>query len=1406
MSIATSYIQSFLPLGRRRALFSGLVLPENDTGTCLFADISGFTPLTEALGKSLSPQRGAEALTAVINNVFEALIAQVHAYGGDVMGFAGDAITCWFAQDPGDKNRGDKNRGDKNRGVSQDRTPLGSALAALAALAMQREMAQFAAVPTPDGNTHKLSMKIGLAHGPVRRLLVGAPEYGLFEVLAGEPVSRMAAAEHHASTGEIVCAPEVAAAWGGDWWGEPREGYCPLIHAPTELEPPQASPVFFDLPAEAMRPYFPPALFDCIVSGGEALLAELRPAVSAFVRFDGLDYENDPAVRDKLNQYVVMVQQSAARYGGTLIRLDYGDKGSVMHVVFGTPVAHEDDEARAVGWSLELQTSVRELPFITAQKIGMTKGQVYAGPLGAKSRRGYTLMGDEVNASARLMQACQPGQTLVSQAIMQAAQKRYMFHQFPGFQVKGKYEPIPVATPLSPLPPMPQMAPAGPLVGREAELAQITEVLNALMAGQGRVLRIVGSAGVGKSRLAGELVQRAMAAGVRTVSGAAQSVGGETPYLAWRDIFRSLFGLQSAWPAAQQAMQMQTMLQWINPEWIARLPLLGDVLGLDIPDTPVTAAFDARLRQESLFALVGDLLARLAAQQPLLILIEDGHWLDEASAALIDSVGRGLAQARVLLAITHRPPDDPECPLLPGLNELPHAIHMALDELTPEAVRVIVTARLGGELPPDILAMVEERSQGNPFFVEELAETLRETACLHMVDGRWTLAGGVSAPALPGTIQGIVLARLDRLDEGSRLTVKVASVVGQIFEVEAVAHIRPEPETAEVLNEQLDRLAKRDLVHPERLEPQPAQRFKHSVTREVAYGTLLYAQRRPLHRAVAGWYEAAYGGGDRDGDNGPRSAAERDRGLAPYLPLLVHHYHYAEEPGKECHYAALAGKQAAARFANVEALRYLGRALELTPETEQARRYDLLLTRERVHHLQGQREAQSQDLDALQALAESLDSEGGSLRRAEVTLRRADYFEATGDYPAVIAAAQAAIELAGAAGDVAKEAAGYWQWGRALGRQGEYNTAKAQLESTLTRARDAQLRRLEADSLYYIGYICMHHGNYAEARNYYEQAQRIYQDIGDLLSEAKSINAMALLAWRQADHTWAQTYFEQAVRIFRELGDRRDESTVLNNLGMISEEQGDPIEARAFYEQALRICREIGNRLGESHALNNLGLVSMLHQGDYSSAKAYFEQALRLCRELGNQGDESSILSSLCLLFHLVGEDEAAHEHSQQALHIAKKIGDQAIEGEALTHLGHALTGLGRLDEASKVYTAALAIRRELGEQTLAIETLAGLAHVSLAQGKLAEAQTQVKEILAYLETHSLTGAYEPFRIYLTCYHVLRAGQDARAGQVLATAHRLLQERADRIGDEVARRAFLENVAAHRQIVQEMQE
>jgi tetratricopeptide (TPR) repeat protein len=460
-------------------------------------------------------------------------------------------------------------------------------------------------------------------------------------------------------------------------------------------------------------------------------------------------------------------------------------------------------------------------------------------------------------------------------------------------------------------------------------------------------------------------------------------------------------------------------------------------------------------------------------------------------------------------------------------------------------------------------------------------------------------------------------------------------------------------------------------------------------------------------------------------------------------------------------YLRRAGEQAAAQFANGDAVAFYNRALALIPKDPAGEwlmdRYALLLAREKVHFLRGEREAQQADLAELAQLAQAL---GDDRQRAVLALRQSLFAEAIGDYPAAVAAARGTIDLARAAQAPSVVAAGHREWGVVLWRQGAYEAALPQLE----------------------------------------EAVRIFRQIGDRRGESESLSRLGDVSWTQGDYVAAKAYCEESLRICRESDDRRGEAEAFNRLGNVSREQGDYSGAGTYFEQTLRVCREIGDRRREGMALGNLGVL-FDEEGHYAEAREYFEQALRVFREIGDRVSECGTLANLGLLLHHVGDEEDARQYNQQALDVAREIGTRRWEAYALTNLGHALVGLERLSEAADVYEQGLAVRRELGQHNLAMEPLAGLARVSLARGDTGKAQAHVEEILLHLEDNTVEGADEPFRVFLTCYRVLHANQDPRAGAILEKAHGLLQEWAARIADDELRRSFLENVAAHREIV-----
>ena len=340
-------------------------MPDRVRGAALFADISGFTPLTEALANELGPLRGAEELTANLNRIFHALIEELERFGGHVIYFSGDAITCWFDGDDG-------------------------ARATACALAMQKTMGDIGEVVTPAGGRVHLAMKAAVAVGAARRFLAGDPDIQVMDVLAGRMIDALATAEHLAAKTEVVLDPSALESLGDRV--EIRElrvdpdsrlefGVVSSLRIAVDDAP--ASGHEEPLPEEVVRQWLLPPIFERVRTGRGEFLAELRSAYPLFVRFGGIDYDNDEDAIAKLDDFIRRAQRILTTYGGNVLQLTLGDKGAYLYAVFGPPQAHEDDAARAAAAALELR-ELESTAAITGIQIGITYGRLRSGTYGHK--------------------------------------------------------------------------------------------------------------------------------------------------------------------------------------------------------------------------------------------------------------------------------------------------------------------------------------------------------------------------------------------------------------------------------------------------------------------------------------------------------------------------------------------------------------------------------------------------------------------------------------------------------------------------------------------------------------------------------------------------------------------------------------------------------------------------------------------------------------------------------------------------------------------------------------------------------------------------------------------------------------------------------------------------------------
>lgn len=1299
----------------------------------LFADVSGFTPLTEAL--SQKGAEGPEELTRLLNRYFSRMIDLIDGEGGDVVKFSGDALTAVFPSAP-------EALGDAARRAVQ------------AAEAMQAAMVEFETLGTSVGPV-ALGMKIGIGAGEILAATVGGVEEHWEYVIAGDPLRQVAEAEHHADMGQIILSPEAEAL------------ITPHPVSPQPSPKPDWNAVADpDAVQEVLRCFVPRAVIPWMGQSLQEWLAVLRPMSVLFIGITGSGREDDDTV-SRLDRAMRAAQEVVNQYEGSINKMAVDDKGTIMVALFGAPpFAHEDDPERAVRCAMALHELAPSLNLELA--IGVTTGRVFAGPVGSSTRREYTVMGDTVNLAARLMALAGPGQIRCDYQSYYWARERLGFEVLDPVSLKGKAGLIRVYRPTGQQRAAEFKRASGVLVGRQSEMSQLQDAISQISSAdiRTRCILVEGEAGIGKSRLVEELSARTQAQGIISFTGSGRSIEQQTPFRAWRDIFSSFLDIDDIEDPEERRRRVKAHIDDKLPHLSQRHPLLNDLLNLGFPENTLTASMETHLRHESLTSLLLALLTAGAADTPLVLILEDAHWLDSLSWDLALQTVRALTVARapLLMIVVMRPMDQAFQRTEPAaLARMDTTQRISLSSLTPEDTLTLAASRLNltGPLPKEIADLVSARASGNPFFAEELIYSLRDNGHISVVsegDGTHCAINadlGQVARNLPSTVEGLVLSRIDRLSPEEQLTLKVAAVIGRTFVYSILQETLGEHMelTQRLLTGYLEDLDELDLTPLEAPEPELSYIFKHIITQEVAYETLLFAQRRQLHHSVAEWYLRRFGQGQPLPSDGRQESP-----LSLFYPLLVYHWHRAENRDQERVFAKLAAESAAAQFANVEAIGYFNRALELTTGDDLALQYTLILGREKVYDLMGNRESQAQDLGLLHDLSSKLQD---GRRSAEVALRRANYQEEISDYPAALSSAQESIDLATAAQSPEAEAEGYISKGRILWRQGKYEAAKRSLNQAVERDYH------KADSLYYLGQASHYQNNYPEAQQFYQQAIALYREEGHRQGEADTLTVLGTTQYELGDIGAARDYYQQVLAIFRATGDRRGESTILNNLGIVACDLGDFAGAHEYNQQAMSLYLATDDRIGEAASLVNLGLV-----------------------------------------LHMMGENESARQRCSQALSIQKEIGDRRGQGFSLTYLGHALSSLGELEAAAEAYDQAMRLRRELGQETLAIDDAAGLARVALSQGDLDKAAALCQEILAWLETNGSAGVEYPLQVRLTCYRVLMAQADGhpeirqRAESLLAQTHEALQDQAAGISDPALRATFLQNVSVNREIIQ----
>jgi class 3 adenylate cyclase/tetratricopeptide (TPR) repeat protein len=902
---------------------------EDFQAAILFADISGFTLLTERMAEK--GPTGVETLARILNEYFGQLIDIIHDYGGDVVKFAGDAVIAVWPVVPDVPISDTISRADQWQWTMR---------AAECALEIHRRLTNYKA---EDAN---LYLKLAVSLGKVSTIHVG----GVFNrwefLITGAPLVELGIANNLAKAGEILITPSAWKLIRNDSNAQVIEfelkdaiaqgGRLVSLNKPSSVFSPPKKPVIPDGAENSLRPYIPGAVINRLTAGQSSWIAELRRVTVLFINLPDLDQET---ALENAQNIARLIQRSTYHYEGSINKINVDDKGITIVAALGLPpFSHEDDPARGVQAALMIR---RELSTLNVPSyIGIATGRIFCGSVGNDSRREYTIIGNAVNLSARLMAAASQQDELIAKHVVpilcdrltyDSAKEAVEFETLPPQRVKGRTEPVEVFHALEVKKSV--VRSKTELIGRQEEKTLIAAALQELSRGAPhQTLVLQGEAGIGKSRLFEDLIRQAETLDIKMFTGNGDAIEKASPYHAWRPIFNQIFQIEETLAQGDFTEDVRTSIEEnviaklaeIDPDLVRYTPLVDVVLPISIPDNELTSAMSGEIRGGNVRELLTRLLAFEASQSPMLIVMEDLHWFDSASWALLVDLQQKVRP--LFLALNTRPLSDPIPVQFKQLLDTPGTRLLRLEAMKLDDVEALVCQRLGVKsVPPMLSRLIREKSEGHPFFAEELAYALRDSGILLIENQECRVHSrfmNFEELTLPDTLQAAITNRIDSLNPSQQLTLKVASVIGRIFAFRVLEAIHPIEADKSALHDYMATLTRLSLTVVESEAPDLAYIFKHVVTQEVAYNLMLFSQRRLLHQAVAEWIEKSH-----------------EKSLESYYTLLAHHWSQAADTSetlrdehalhKAVEYLEKAGEQAMQNYANQEAVQFFSQALEL---------------------------------------------------------------------------------------------------------------------------------------------------------------------------------------------------------------------------------------------------------------------------------------------------------------------------------------------------------------------------------------------------------------------------------------------------------------------------------------------
>lgn len=1245
-SLIPEFIDEAFSAGERQGRFRAFAL---------FIDLTDFTPLTEAMMNQ--GKEGAEKLSLFLNSMFAPLVRMVYERGGFVPYFAGDAFHGIFPL------------------ALHEEEQLESILQ------LANEIRQFV-VDLPPVEKFKVGVKQGLELGEAEWGIVGKDEVHSF-YFRGSAIDGSSDAQCEAKEQELVVSESIKRLSPKGVKFKSVKDFFKVTSIPNDIlrKEVKKAPRSKGISKKVAKLFLPTSIIETDHPG------EFRNVISTFISFEGAkDHE-------QLDVFVSEILQLFSSYGGYFKEVDFGDKGGVLVGFFGAPVGFEDNDSRALEVLCTVQEKLETNPRLASIRMrgGLTRGTAFTGNIGGDERAQYAVVGNNVNLAARLMMKAEWGEIFVDENLKR--NKGFAFAKKGDFKYKGVADLMPTYLLESKKETSSELLFQNPMIGRVKELKSLLTFLKSQIDLKiGSITLLLGEAGIGKSIFLQKAKDHFTREGKMDWYRLQPDPIIARPFHCFIQFLKQFFLQNNAQTKTENRRLFDNSYNSFLSKFESEIgtgevldelertrPIIAALVGVTYENS-VWEQLDAKGRFENAIAAITNFIVANGSLNPLFLEIEDAHALDENSQALLQKLVPLIKELPIQILLAARTSDTGEKPksILPEWAEVLPSLELNLSAFAKSETKQLAESILEGKISEQLSDLLQRTSDGNPFYIEQIVQYFSETNILKKVKKEWTVKE--TEVGLSDSIQSILVARIDRLSNMVKETVKAAAVIGREFEMPVLTEVL----SNDTLLSDLDATVVAEQVKTgERVQIWQAINelryiFKHSLFRKTVYEMQLRSRLRKLHKLIAEAIEKLY----------EANLEERYRDLA-------FHYQEAQVPAKAIEYLKKAAIQARENFQNQRAIELYEQLLAFYKKGDYARdEVVALLKKSSVYELIGDWEACEKNLKSALRKAKKLE-EKKLIARVDNELGRlhllqGEYLKANEHFEKAIANFKSAKDQHGIAkcnGNI-----GIWHF-----RKGAYENAKKYLRQSIQLSRELEII-IDPQIVSSLGLAHMNQGNFAEGIHEIKEELNVAVARNDKRSMSNLLTFMGILQMEKEDHEDALESLEQAFELSESLGNKLLISITTGCIGSIYQEKGDFKTAMTNFDKDLKICLELGDKQGIAIAHGLVGELQAII-GEFDKARRHLKKSSKVSKKIGYQKGFAKAENNMGDIYYAQKRFDKAEKKYKKAVAVSRAMNNKLVLGESLLELGQTVLELGKLKKAQSLHDEALAIGEELGNE-----------------------------------------------------------------------------------------------------------